>query len=50
MSPEQIAGGIERALERRPRTMTVRWIDSLFVWAGQRFPGLVDRLLARIYG
>jgi short-subunit dehydrogenase len=49
MSPEQVAGGIERALERQPRTMTVRWIDRLFIWAGQRFPALVDRLLARVY-
>ena len=50
MSPEQVAGGIERALERKPNTMTVRWIDRLFIWAGQRFPGLMDRLLGRIYG
>lgn len=50
MSPEQVAGGIERALERKPRTMTVRWIDRLFIWAGRQFPALMDRLLARIYG
>jgi short-subunit dehydrogenase len=50
MTPEQVAGGIARALERKPRTMTLRWIDRLFVWAGQRFPALMDRLLARIYG
>jgi short-subunit dehydrogenase len=49
MTPEQVAGGIARALERRPRTMTVRWIDGLYVWAGRRFPALMDRLLARIY-
>jgi hypothetical protein len=49
MTPEQVAGGIARALERKPRTMTLRWIDRLFVWAGQRFPALMDRLLARIY-
>jgi len=50
MPPEQVAGAIARALERKPRTMTVRWIDGLFVWAGRRFPALVDRLLARVYG
>jgi short-subunit dehydrogenase len=50
MPPEQVAGGIARALERKPRTMTLRWIDRLFVWAGQRFPALMDRLLARVYG
>ncbi len=50
MTPEQVAGGIARALERKPRTMTLRWIDTLFVWAGRRFPALMDRLLARIYG
>jgi short-subunit dehydrogenase len=50
MSPEQVAGGIARALERKPRTMTLRWIDSLFIWAGRSFPALMDRLLARIYG
>jgi short-subunit dehydrogenase len=49
MTPEQVAGGIARALERRPRSTTLRWIDGVFVWAGQRFPGLMDRLLARIY-
>lgn len=50
MTPEQVAGGIARALERRPRTMTLRWVDRLFVWAGRSFPALMDRLLARIYG
>jgi short-subunit dehydrogenase len=49
MMPEQVAGGIARALERKPRTMTLRWQDSLLVWAGRRFPALTDRLLARIY-
>ena len=50
MTPEQVAGGIARALERKPRTMTLRPIDGAFVWAGRRFPALMDRLLARIYG
>ena len=50
MTPEHVAGGIARALERRPRTLALRWIDALFVWAGQRFPALMDRLLARVYG
>ncbi len=50
MTPERVAGGIAQALERKPRTMTLRWIDRLFVWAGQRFPGLMDRILARVYG
>jgi short-subunit dehydrogenase len=50
MTPEQVAGGIARAFERRPRTMTLRWIDRLFVWAGRNFPALMDRLLARVYG
>ncbi len=50
MTPEQVAGGIARALERKPRTMTIRWIDGLFVWAGRNFPALMDRLLARVYG
>jgi len=50
MTPEQVAGGIARALERKPRTMTLRTIDGLFVWGGRRFPALMDRLLARIYG
>lgn len=50
MTPEQVAGGIVWALERHPRTMTLRWIDGVFVWAGRRFPALVDRFLARIYG
>ena len=50
MTPEQIAGGIARALERHPRATTLRWIDGAFVRAGRWFPALVDRLLARIYG
>jgi len=50
MSPEEVAGGVVRALERHPRTMTLRWIDWVFVWAGRRFPALMDRLLARVYG
>lgn len=50
MSPEQVAGGIARALERHPRVLTLRWIDSVFIWLGQRFPALMDRLLSRIYG
>ncbi len=50
MTPEQVAGGIARALERKPRSMTLRPIDGLFVWAGRSFPALMDRLLARIYG
>lgn len=50
MTPEQVAGGIARALERHPRTLTLRWIDRLFIGLGQRFPGLMDRLLSRIYG
>ncbi len=50
MSPEQVAGGIAWALDRHPRTAALRWIDTIFVWAGRRFPALMDRLLARIYG
>jgi short-subunit dehydrogenase len=50
MTPEQVAGGIARALERKPHTLTLRWIDWAFIWGGQRFPALTDRLLARIYG
>ena len=50
MSPEQVAGGIAQAADRAPRTMTLRWVDRLFVWGGQRFPALMDRVLARIYG
>jgi len=50
MKPEQVAGGIARALERKPRTMTLRWRDSALLWAGRHFPALAERLLARIYG
>lgn len=50
MTPEQVAGGVALALERSPRTMTLRWVDALIVWGGRRFPGLMDRILARIYG
>lgn len=49
MTPEQAASGIMRAIERRPRVTTLRWIDRLFVWAGQRFPAVMDRVLARVY-
>lgn len=50
MTPERVAGGIARALERKPRTMTLRWRDSALLWAGRHFPALAERLLARIYG
>jgi short-subunit dehydrogenase len=50
MTPEQVAGGIARALESKPRTTALRWIDGVFIWAGRTFPALMDRLLARIYG
>ena len=50
MTPEQAAGGIARALERNPRVLSVRWIDSVVIWLGQRFPALMDRVLRRIYG
>jgi short-subunit dehydrogenase len=49
MTPEQVAQGIARTLERKPRTMALRPIDSLFIWAGRSFPALVDRLLAWVY-
>ncbi len=49
MTPEQVAGGIARALERRPATMALRPIDALFIRVGRLFPGLMDRLLQRIY-
>lgn len=50
MTAEQVAGGIVRALEHKPRAATLRWIDRLFVWAGKNFPAIMDRLLSRIYG
>ena len=50
MTPEQVAGGIARSLERHPRILTLRWIDRLFIWGGQWFPAWMDRLLRRIYG
>lgn len=50
MTPEQVAGGVLRALDRNPRAMTLRTLDGLLVRAGRWFPGIVDRILARIYG
>ena len=50
MTPEQVAGHIARALERKPRATTLRWIDGVFVWAGRWFPAVADGLLSRIYG
>ncbi len=49
MTPEQVAGGVALALERRPRAMTVRWLDGLLIAVGRIFPALMDRILARIY-
>lgn len=49
MTPEQVAGGVALALERRSRVMTVRWLDSLLVAFGRLSPGIIDRILARIY-
>lgn len=50
MTPEQVAGGIAEALERQPRTMALRLVDRWFIRLGRWFPGLMDRVLARVYG
>ena len=49
MTPEKVAGQIVRALEGKKRTIIIRWIDRLFVLAGQFVPRIMDRVLARIY-
>lgn len=49
MTPEKVAGQIVRALESKKRTIILRWIDRLFVLAGQFMPRIMDRVLARIY-
>ena len=50
MTPEYVAGGIVRALERKPRAKTLRLLDSALVWLGRTLPWVTDRLFARIYG
>ncbi|MBN1679482.1 MAG: SDR family NAD(P)-dependent oxidoreductase [Anaerolineae bacterium] len=49
LQPGEVALAIAHALERQPRTLSARTIDSLFIWAGRRFPAIMDRLLTRVY-
>lgn len=49
MTPEQVAGGIVRALETRQRTLILRWADRLLVFTGNFAPRLMDRIMAKIY-
>lgn len=49
MTPEQVAGKIVMAMERRRRTVILRPLDRAMVVFGRFFPWIMDRILLRIY-
>jgi short-subunit dehydrogenase len=49
MTAEQVALQIVRAMERRKRTIILRWIDRFMVAGGTFFPWIADPILAKIY-
>lgn len=49
MTPEFVAQRIVRAADQRRRTITLRLIDHAIMAAGQFFPWIMDRVLARVY-
>jgi short-subunit dehydrogenase len=49
MTPERVASQIVFAMERRRRTVIIRWFDRAFVVGGRFAPRLMDRILARVY-
>jgi 3-oxoacyl-[acyl-carrier protein] reductase len=50
MEPEQVAIAIARACERRrPKTLILRPLDYLIVWANALLPGLIGRRALRQY-
>lgn len=49
MSAERVATAIVQATSRRPKTVTLRWIDRLVLWANTLLPGLMGRIAKRQY-
>lgn len=49
MTPEFVARGLVRASQRRPRTVVLRWLDRLIVWANGLLPDAVGGRALRQY-
>jgi hypothetical protein len=47
MTPEQLAGKIERAVERRQRSLVPGLGNRLFALLGRLAPGLIERSMER---
>ncbi len=49
MTSEFVAQRIVQESSRRRRTVTLRWLDRLILFAGTFFPWVMDRILQRVY-
>jgi short-subunit dehydrogenase len=49
MSPDRVAAAIVRAVERKPRSVTVRLFDRLVIWGNILLPDLVGRMARKQY-
>ena len=49
MTPEKVAAAIVRAVERKPRRVTLRFFDRLVIWGNILLPDVVGRLAKRQY-
>jgi short-subunit dehydrogenase len=49
MSPERVADAILRAVERKPRSVTVRWFDRLVILGNMLLPDVVGRMARKQY-
>ncbi len=49
MQPEQVAEAIVRAVERKPRSVTLRWFDRLVIWGNIMLPDVMGRMAKRQY-
>jgi short-subunit dehydrogenase len=49
MSPDRVAAAIVRAVERKPRSVTVRLFDRLVIWGNILLPDVVGRMARKQY-
>jgi short-subunit dehydrogenase len=49
MTSEQVAQGILTAVQRRQKTVILRWFDRLILWANALIPGIIARNAMKSY-
>lgn len=49
MTAEYVAQRLVQTVNRQRRTLTLRWLDRLTCFIGAYFPGVMDRIMTRIY-